>query len=53
MLKCADLLLSNMPGFPEARESPPVCKFQEFILSDRKEVHINHVIIECLLVGKI
>ncbi len=52
LLNCEGVLLSNRPGFPEAIEPLPVCKFQEFILSDRKEIHIISVMIECLLVGK-
>ncbi len=52
LLNWADLLLSNRSGFPKAREPPSVCNFQEFILSDRKEIHIIYVKIECLLVGK-
>ena len=43
LLNYADLLLSNRPVFPEAREPPPVCKFQELILSDGKKVHIIRV----------
>ncbi len=51
-LNYAELLLSNRHGFPEAGDLQTFCKFQKIILSDRKDIHIIHSMIGCLLVGK-
>ncbi len=47
---CCNPFVIKQAWLLEARELQTFCKFEEFVLSDRHEIHINYVVIELLLV---
>ena len=52
LLNYAELLLLNRLGLSEAGDLQTFCKFQIIMWSDRKEIHMIHAMIGCLLVDK-